>query len=170
MIVRVDHAALARGHARPDEICEISGVGPVPVTEVVDLLTSGDAFTAVVATDASGQVTTVAHVGRRAVTSVDVLSSALTERGHDVTAAHGSRRPDAYQLTALDWTTPTCSVAGCDLPRQEIDHRHDWARTHRTKLDDLDRYCSFHHRLKGRKGYRLEPGTGRRRQLPPGDP
>jgi hypothetical protein len=28
--VRVDHAALVRGHAEGDEVCEVPGVGPVP--------------------------------------------------------------------------------------------------------------------------------------------
>ena len=67
-------------------------------------------------------------------------------------AAGSSRRPDAYQRTALDWTTPTCSVVGCDQPRREIDHRDDWARTHHTVLHELDPYCKFHHYLKGHKG------------------
>ena len=90
----------------------------------------------------------------------------LVEDGHDVTVARTSR-PDVDRCTALDWTTPTCSVAGCDQPRREIDHRDDWARTHHTVLHELDPYCKFHHYLKGHKGYRLETGTGRRRLLPP---
>jgi len=41
IILRADLAALARGHLTTGEVCEIPGVGPVPVTEVRDLL--GDA-------------------------------------------------------------------------------------------------------------------------------
>ena len=167
VIVRIDHSALARGHVEPGETCDIANVGPIPVAEVRSLFDAGDAFVAVVGTDEKEQVTTVAHLGRRKVVSVDVLVDQLVEHGHDVTAARLSRRPDVYQCTALDWTTPTCSVAGCDQPRREIDHRDDWVRTHHTVLHELDPYCKFHHYLKGHKGYRLETGMGRRRLLPP---
>jgi hypothetical protein len=34
VIVRVDHAALVRGHVEGDEVCEIVGVGPVPIADV----------------------------------------------------------------------------------------------------------------------------------------
>ena len=30
--VRVDHSAFVRGHTEPGEICEVAGVGPIPVT------------------------------------------------------------------------------------------------------------------------------------------
>ena len=82
-------------------------------------------------------------------------------------AAVPSRRANVYQYTALDWTNPTCSVAGCDLPRQQVDHRIDWTKTHHTKLDELDGYCAFHHEQKTRNGPRIEPGVGRRPLLVP---
>jgi hypothetical protein len=167
VIVRVDHSALARGCVEPGETCDIADVGPIPVAEVRSLFDSNDAFVAVVGTDDKGRVTTVSHLGRRRAVSVDALLDHLVEHGHDVTTARTSRPPDAYQRTALDWTTPTCSVVGCDQPRREIDHREDWARTHRTVLHELDPYCKFHHYLKGHKGYRLGTGNGRRRLLPP---
>ncbi|MGH9025358.1 MAG: hypothetical protein ACRDWD_04475 [Acidimicrobiia bacterium] len=37
--LRVDHAAFERGHTEPDEICEIEGVGPVPVATARNLST-----------------------------------------------------------------------------------------------------------------------------------
>jgi hypothetical protein len=59
-------------------------------------------------------------------------------------------------------------VLGCaTTARLEIDHRDDWARTHHTATTDADRYCHFHHALKTRHHWRLEPGTGKRRMLPP---
>ena len=42
VIVRVDHQALLRGHVEGDETCEIEGVGPVPVSDVEQVM--GDAF------------------------------------------------------------------------------------------------------------------------------
>jgi Domain of unknown function (DUF222) len=141
VIVRVDHTALARGHTEPGDTCDIAGVGPVPVSVIDRIMASGDAFLCAVVT-----------------------------KGHDViSVAHLGRKPTAYQRTALDWTTPHCTVAGCDQPRREIDHRHDWAQTHHTLLSDLDGYCTHHHALKTRQNYQLEPGTGRRRMLAPAD-
>jgi len=164
VIVRVDHTALARGHTATGEVCEATGTGPVPVREVAAVLGSGEVFTAVVGTDTRGQVTSVAHLGHRKILDVAALPDLLVERGVDVTTARVSRRADVYQYTALDWTGPTCSVAGCDLPRQHVDHRADWADTHRTTLDDLDGYCCFHHDEKTRTGAQIPKGIGRRQR------
>jgi Domain of unknown function (DUF222) len=167
IIIRIGYAALVRGHVEPGEVCDIPGTDPIPVTQVRNLLATGGAFGAVIATDETGDVTTVAHIGHKSVTDPAVLPETLDMRGHDVTGAHHSRAPDVYQRTALDWTNSTCNVEGCDLPRQQIDHRIDWARTHHTKLDELDGYCAHHHALKTRANYQLAPGTGRRPLLAP---
>jgi hypothetical protein len=166
VIVRIDHTALARGHVQPGEVCDIPDTGPIPVTQVQAILADGDAFTAIIATD-HHRVTRVAHLGHKPVTDPTTLFDTMSEHGHDVTTPRTSRPPDVYQRTALDWTNATCTVAGCDLPRQEIDHRIDWARTHHTKLDELDGYCKHHHALKTRQNYQLAPGTGRRPMHPP---
>jgi len=166
-VIRADLAALERGHPVDGETCEVVGVGPVPTGHVHDLLASGEAFTAVVGTDATGRITRVAHIGHEKVVDVQLALDALADRAADVTAFHTSRKPDVYQRSALDWISPGCSVEGCDQPRQEIDHRADWAATHLTGLDELDGLCKHHHWLKTHRGYRLEPGTGRRRLLPP---
>jgi hypothetical protein len=166
VIVRIDHTALLRGHVEPGEVCDIPATGPTPVAQVQDMLATGDSFAAVVVTEAD-RVTTVAHAGHRPVTDPATLFDILDKRGHDVTGAHHSRDPDAYQRTALDWTNSSCTVEGCDLPRQEIDHRIDWAREHRTQLDELDGMCRHHHVLKTRQSYQLVPGTGRRPMVAP---
>jgi hypothetical protein len=167
VIIRVDHTALARGHVESGETCDIAHTGTIPVTQVQDLLATGDAFTAVIVTDDHGAVTTVAHIGHKAVTDPATLFDILETKGRDVTGAHHSRAPDAYQRSALDWTNSTCIVEGCDLPRQQIDHRIDWADTHHTKLSELDGYCVYHHALKTRHNYQLAPGAGRRPMLAP---
>lgn len=167
IIIRIDDTALTRGHVEPAEVCDIPGTGPIPVTHVRDLLADGESFTAVIATDHAGNVTTVAHVGHKPVTDPASLFDTLERRGHDVTGAHHSRAPDVYQRSALDWTNSTCTVAGCDLPRQEIDHRIDWALEHRTQLDELDGFCKHHHAVKTRNNYQLAPGQGRRAMLAP---
>ena len=167
VIVRVDHTALTRGQVTADEICDIPGTGPIPVAQVQHLLTTGDAFTAIIGTDHTGQPATVAHHGHRPITNPAALIDTLTNHGHDVTTTRTTRTPDAYQRTALDWTNTTCTVQRCDLPRQEIDHRVDWAHQHRTRLDELDGLCRHHHALKTRHNYHLAPGTGRRPLLAP---
>ncbi len=117
VVIRADLAALARGRVADGETCDVPGIGTVPVKEVRDLLATGDAFTAVVGTDPGGRVTHVAHVGRKKVVDVRIALEALERRGRDVTAPHTSRKPDAFQRSALDWTNPRCAVVGCDQPR-----------------------------------------------------
>jgi hypothetical protein len=141
IIVRIDHAALWRGHTIEGEICEISGIGPLPVSVVQDWMK--DAFLAAIVTD-----------------GVDIRS-----------VVHLGRRPTALQRTALQWLSPTCTREGCGhSARLEIDHDIDWAVTHTTCLDALDPLCDHDHDLKTRSGWALEPGTGKRRLLPPDHP
>jgi len=139
VIVRVDHAALARGQAEPGELCEISGVGPVPVSAVDRLIDEG-AFLAAVVTK-----------------GVDVLS-----------VAHLGRQFTAHQRTALEFRDPECTVLGCNRTiGLERDHRTNWADTHVTRVDDADHLCQHHHDLKTYNGWALEPGSGKRRMVSP---
>ncbi len=43
-IVRIDHAALVRGQAQGDEVCEVPGVGPVSVAAIKELALDEDPF------------------------------------------------------------------------------------------------------------------------------
>ena len=141
IIVRADATALARGHAETGEVCEIVGIGPVPVSIVRSWWV--DAFKALVVTDGPGgsDVRSVVHLGRT-----------LTAR----------------QRTALEWMSPSCSVEGCAATdRLEIDHRIDWARTRHTTLGELDLLCHHHHALKTRENWSLGPGSGKRAFIPP---
>jgi hypothetical protein len=138
-LLRVDLTALHRGRVTGDELCEIAGVGPVPVTVARDLL--GDAVLKLVITRGID----VAHV------------------------THLGRGPTAAQRIALAWTSPHCSVLGCPRTRVQIDHRLDWAHTRHTRLDELDPLCPYHHDLKTRHGWALVPGTGPRPFVPPHD-
>ena len=143
VIVRIDLTALLRGRAVSGEVCEIAGVGPVAVSAVCDLMDSGDPFLAAVVTDGE-RLAGAVHLGRRA---------------------------RALQETALDWLYPECAVAGCTARAHlETDHRIDWAQSHITVLDLLDRLCGRHHGLKTRKGWALVDGTGTRAFVPPDDP
>jgi hypothetical protein len=119
VIVRIDHAALVRGVAEADEVCEIAGVGPVPVSTVREWM--GDAFVAAVLTKGV-EVAKVVHLGRK-FTSV--------------------------QRTALQWQDPCCARRGCgNRLGLELDHLEDWAKTHTTRSTSGKRFCKGCHRLK----------------------
>jgi hypothetical protein len=131
---------LRRGRVDGEELCEIAGVGPVPVTVARDLL--GEAIVKLVITR-----------------GVDVAN-----------ITHLGRGPTVAQKIALMWTNPTCTAEGCHRRRIEYDHRTPWAQTRHTRLDELDPLCDYHHDLKTRLGWALVPGTGKRPFVPPDDP
>jgi hypothetical protein len=139
-LLRVDVAALRRGRVHGGELCEVAGVGPIPVSGAKELL--GEAIVKLIITD-----------------GVDVLN-----------VTHLGRGPTAAQRAALLWMNPSCSVDGCHRTRVEWDHREPWAQTRHTRLDGLDPLCSFHHDLKTRLGWALAQGKGKRAFVPPDDP
>jgi len=142
VIVRVDLGALLRGYATEGELCELAGFGPVAVSAIRDLVDTGNPFLAAVVTRGV-QVVGVAHLGRRAT---------------------------VHQQTALEWLYPACAVEGCSATTWlENDHRLDWAKSHLTVLDLLDRLCTHHHDLKSLHGWGLVDGHGKRPFVPPGD-
>ena len=142
LIARVDYGALWRGWVEGDEVCEIDGVGPVPVSVVEKL--AEDAFVAVVLTD-----------------GVDVMR-----------VAHFGRKATAFQTTALQWRDRHCVIEGCTNARTQVDHHVDWANSKRTFLPDLGGLRAFHHKLKTYKGYRLVDSSlpGRKRLIAPDEP
>lgn len=141
-LLRVDVEALRRGQVDGDELCEITGVGPVPVRVATDLL--GDATLKLIITKGT-----------------DVLNVTSLGRG-----------PTAAMRTALLWTSPTCVVEGCSRTIVEHDHRTgaEFATTRHTRLDELDRLCCGHHDLHTHHGWALVHGKGKRAMVPPDDP
>ena len=147
VIVRIDHTALVRGHTVPGEVCEIAGVGPIPVAAAREL--ARDAFLTAVVTDGV-DIRSVAHLGRAAT---------------------------APQRTALEARGIHCAVPGCGVVHHlEIDHVDGWAITRRTQLDQLDWLCRHHHDQKTHRSYRLAGPPGNRtwhrpdRRPPPAEP
>ena len=136
--VRVDHAALLRGHVEPGELCEIPGVGPIPV-EVARRL-AVDSFLNVLVTDGV-DVTTVATAGR---TIPAAVRRAIVERD------------------------PCCVVPGCSrCDDLDIDHIDPFGRGGPTRLDNLCRLCRWHHYLKTHQGHRIERHGGEWRWVTP---
>ena len=137
--LRVDLDALRRGSLGPGELCEIPGVGPIPIQRARALM--GDSICHLVITNGV-DITTVCHLGR---TIPAHLRTALTERDR------------------------TCVVPGCDVAQGlEIDHWvipvEDGGPA---SMDNLVRICRNHHRLRHHKGFILSGAPGAWRWDPP---
>ena len=137
--LRVDLDALRRGSLGPGELCEIPGVGPIPIQRARALM--GDSICHLVITNGV-DITTVCHLGR---TIPAHLRTALTERDR------------------------TCVVPGCDVAQGlEIDHWvipvEDGGPA---SMDNLVRICWNHHRLRHHKGFILSGAPGAWRWNPP---
>jgi hypothetical protein len=142
MVLRVDLDALRRGSVGEGEICEIPGVGPVPVEVAREHL--GDALVDLVITNGV-DVTTICRLGR----SIPVpLQIALTERDR------------------------TCVVPGCGVAvGLERDHwQVAFAQGGTASMDNLALLCRHHHQLKTHHGFQLVGGPPHWEFLPPDTP
>ncbi len=138
--VRVDHAALVRGHCEEGETCDIPGVGPIPVASARRL--AGDCILKVLVTK-----------------GVDVVA-----------VAHGGRTIPAHVRTALEARDPVCVIPGCAMgDRLEIDHLVPFAAGGPSTLENLARACRFHHYLKTHHGWILGGGPGAWTWEPPAE-
>jgi hypothetical protein len=138
--VLVDYDALLRGETGAGEVCEIAGIGPVPVELVHRWLS--DAFLRLIVTH-----------------GVDVKAT-----------SRKTRYVDAEQKAALFVRDHGgCVIDGCNADRRlEMDHWEvPFADEGPTKLDNLALLCVFHHVLKTRKGFRLDGGPGHWKLVPP---
>jgi hypothetical protein len=139
--VTVDSAALAQGHTKSGERCEIDGVGPVPVTTARALL--DDAAVAVLVRDGD---------------DITAVSSP-------------KRTIPAKLRRALEASYPTCGVNGCANDHfLEIDHVVPLAEGGRTELANAWRICPHHHVLKTYFGWRVVGEPGKWDLVPPDDP
>ena len=126
VVVRVDLAALLRGHAQSGELCEIDNQGPIPVSMARDL--ANDSFLRLVFHQA-GDIRAVSHLGR---TINRCLRTALVHRD------------------------TTCVVPGCGVSfGLEVDHLVPFAEGGPTELDNLALLCHHHHFLKTYEGWVL---------------
>ncbi len=141
-LLRLDVEALWRGYVAGDELCEVTGLGPIPVGVARRLL--GDAVLKLILTKGEA----VAHV------------TSLT------------RGPTQAMRYGLLWTSPTCTVEGCTRTIVEHDHSWgaEYRSTRHTRLDELDRVCHTHHDLHTLHGWALVPGSGKRPMVPPDHP
>jgi hypothetical protein len=139
VVVRVDAEALGRGATEPGEVCEIAGVGPVPVTVAQKLL--DDSILKILVHDAT-DVVAVSHAGRTIPARI---------------------------RTALEEQFPECCIEGCHVNRHlEIDHNIPISEGGPTALWNLTRPCHFHHDYKHSHNLRIV-GEGTRRRFAPAD-
>ena len=141
-LLRLDVEALWRGYVEGDELCEITGLGPIPVEIAKTLL--GDAVLKLIITR-----------------GVDILNVTSLTRG-----------PTQAMHYARLWESPMCTVEGCTKTRIEYDHRWgaEYKDTRHTRYDELDGTCHHHHDLHTRLGWALVDGKGSRPMVSPDDP
>ena len=126
VVVRVDLAALLRGHAVEGELCEIDDQGPIPVPMARDM--ANDSYLRLIFHRA-GDIKAVSHLGRTINRTV---------------------------RTALVHRDRTCVVPGCGVSfGLEIDHLVPFAEDGPTELDNLALLCHHHHFLKTYEGWTL---------------
>jgi hypothetical protein len=141
VMIRVDAEKLQLGGSDAEGICEIAGVGPVPVS-VARAALGNDAMVKLVITKGV-DVLNVTHLGRTRIAAVQ---------------------------TALDWLYDECGIVDCHR-RVDIQYHHTdaYRDTGHTRFDELAPPCSFHHRLVEHKGYRLRKRPdGEYDLIPPG--
>jgi hypothetical protein len=124
--IRVDIDALKRGHTEHGEVCEIAGVGPIPVATATEYL--GEAFLKLLVMDGT-DIRTIAHMGRAI---------------------------PAKLRTAVEERDRVCQVPTCDMSLGlEIDHIKPFSEGGAASLENLVRLCKRHHLQKTHDGYRL---------------
>ena len=140
MHMNVDVEALRRGFVADGEVCEIAGVGPVPVSVARRYL--GDAFLTVVIRKGK-DIQTIAHIGRHIPTEI---------------------------RTAFAQQTAECIVKDCaNRGYLEHDHDHRYRDGGLTSFQNLQPMCRPHQMVK-EKGFTLgppDPHTGKRTLSPP---
>jgi len=141
-VVVIDAAALRRGTAEGDEICEIEGIGPVSVEAATELLTEAS----------------LRYIIRE---GFDIKT--VTTLTRDVAAAIEA---------ALIVRDRTCARPGCGKRLGlETDHRDvDFSDDGPTELDNLVRLCPQCHDLKTYGGWRLEGAPGAWKWIAPAHP
>lgn len=124
--VRVDLTALVRGRTEPGEVCEIPGVGPVPVAHAREVLSHG------------------------------LLQLVITDGVDVRTVVSTTRHVPAPLKIAIAERDRTCKVRGCDCDRMlHRHHTEAFARSGRTTYSELGNLCTRHHHLVHDEGYRI---------------
>ncbi len=140
-LVLVDAEALRRGSTRTGEICEIEGIGPVPVEAAVELLGEGS------------------------------LRFLLKEGTDIRTVTKSSRDLAQKTARALMARDRVCVVPGCGKRLGlEGDHLVEFEHDGPTTYDNLARICPAHHAMKTHGHWTLSGSAGQWKWTPPARP
>jgi hypothetical protein len=141
VLVLLDAEALFRGTTVSGEICEIEGIGPVPVGGALELL-------------GQGSLRFLIKEGK------DIRS--VTRASRDLA------RATARALLARD---RTCVWPGCGhIYGLQADHHDDYSTGGPTELANLERLCVPHHDLKTYGGWQIDYQEGEWRVTAPAEP
>ena len=125
---RFDYSGYVRGHTEAGEICEIEGVGSVPVS-VIERLAGEHPIVDLVLTNGR-DVTHIAHLGRSG---------------------------DTFLKAAIEWRDPHCRIEGCHATDGlEIHHTTRITDDGISSLETEVRICAHHHDLVTHKKYQLQ--------------
>jgi uncharacterized protein DUF222/HNH endonuclease len=126
VIVHVAYEAIVRGALAGGEVCEIRGVGPVPLDVARDMAADS------------------------------ILRVLVTKGGQPMVVTPGVRTiPRALRLL-LEARDRTCVVPGCDITvGLQIDHRKPFAQLGPTDLENCGLLCKLHHDMKTYLGWVL---------------
>jgi uncharacterized protein DUF222 len=139
--VTVDSAALARGHTKAGERCDVDRVGPIPVTTA------------------------------RAVLDDAAVTVLLRDGDDITAVSSPKRTIPIKLRRALEAQYPTCDVRGCANDQfLEIDHVVPLADGGCTEITNAWRICSHHHVLKTFFGWKVIGEPGKRDLVPPDHP
>ena len=141
VIVHVAYEAIRRGAVADGEVCEIRGVGPVPL-----------------------------EVARR-MAADSILRVLVTKGGQPMAVTPGKRTVPRALRILLEARDKTCAVVDCDVTEGlQVEHRQDFALLGPTDLDNCALLCLRHHDMKTYLGYRLVPaGEAKWFLVPPDD-
>jgi hypothetical protein len=125
--LRVDVRPLLAGRTAPGEVCEIPGVGPVPVSFARQVLSHG-------------LLELVLHDGKD-------VRAVVTKTRHV---------PEALKI-AIEERDRSCKVRGCDCTEHlERHHVEEYAEHQTTSYGVLGRLCPAHHDMVTYDGYTIE--------------
>lgn len=129
VIVHVAYEAIVRGALAEGEVCEIRGVGPIPLDVARELAADS------------------------------ILRVLVTKGGQPMAVTPGVRTiPRALRLL-LEARDQRCVVPGCDVTLGlQVDHRKPFAQLGPTDLENCGLLCKLHHDMKTYLGWVLTRG------------
>ena len=141
LIVHVAYEAIIRGAVADGELCEIRGVGPIPLDVA------------------------------RSLSEDSILRVLVTRGGQPMAVTPGVRTIPVALRRLIEARDRACRVPGCDVTwGLQIDHRKPFSQLGPTDLENCGLLCKLHHDMKTYLGWVLaRAGDGSWTFTPPDD-